>query len=343
MSAASAQPQVSYSQRFEDFYLLACFPDQAEGFYIDIGAGHPVFDNVSFAFYLRGWSGIAVEPNPALAALARAVRPRDQVVEALVSDARGEADFYLVDDYHGLSTMDPAHAQRALDRFEKPSTPMRRKVTTLRDLCRDLDGPIDFLKIDVEGAEAAVIAGGDWAHVRPKVIVVEALAPYSLAPAWDSYEPTLFEHGYAYVRFDSLNRYYVQEDEAAILDRLREAPDSFEGQVQFRNFKPPLEDAGHPDAALAGLAARGVLTCLPLLPEGVLVELLTCGLADLDRPAVADDLAAAAERLCGEGRGIALPEALLAGSPSVRELYARITRTDAFRAACGRISASYAW
>ena len=42
---------VSYSQRFEDLYLGCCFPDQRDGFYIDIGAGHPVYDNVSFAFY----------------------------------------------------------------------------------------------------------------------------------------------------------------------------------------------------------------------------------------------------------------------------------------------------
>ncbi|NWG23742.1 MAG: FkbM family methyltransferase, partial [Pseudorhodoplanes sp.] len=86
---------ISYSQRFEDFYLLSCFGERADGFYIDIGAGHPVFDNVTFALYLRGWRGIAGEPNPALAALSRGVRPRDEVVEALVSDTPGEADFHL--------------------------------------------------------------------------------------------------------------------------------------------------------------------------------------------------------------------------------------------------------
>lgn len=332
---------LSYSQRFEDLFLLACFPERADGFYVDIGAGHPVFDNVSFAFYLRGWRGIAVEPNPSLAALARAVRPRDTVVEALVSDAEGEADFFLVEDYHGLSTMNAAHAQQAKDRFDKPSQALRRKVTTLRALCADAPA-IDFLKIDVEGAEAAVIAGGDFARMRPKAIVVEALAPYSLAPAWDSYEPTLFSNGYRYVRFDTLNRYYVHESEPDILRRLAEAPD-FEGRTQFRNFKAPLEDATHPDAALAGLLARAALTRLPLLPEATLIDLLTLGVPDLDRTATAEDLASIAERLLGTGRGSGLPRALLEGPPSVRELYARIARTDDFRAACGRISASYAW
>ena len=65
-------PPLSYAQRFEDFHLWRCFGGQTDGFYIDIGAGHPVYDNVSFAFYLAGWRGISVEPNPALAALSRA-------------------------------------------------------------------------------------------------------------------------------------------------------------------------------------------------------------------------------------------------------------------------------
>ena len=68
---------ISYAQRYEDMHLLRCFGAQPTGFYIDTGAGHPVYDNVSFAFYLRGWRGITVEPNPWLSQLSEAVRPRD--------------------------------------------------------------------------------------------------------------------------------------------------------------------------------------------------------------------------------------------------------------------------
>src|SRR5215475_499613 len=85
-----ATPTVSYAQRFEDLYLMRCFAGGSDGFYIDIGSGHPVYDNTSFAFYLKGWHGITVEPNPRLARLTRAVRPRDRHVEALVGAAVGE-------------------------------------------------------------------------------------------------------------------------------------------------------------------------------------------------------------------------------------------------------------
>src|SRR5437773_5909107 len=114
-------PLTSYAQRYEDLHLPRAFGEQAGGFYIDIGAGHPVFDNVSFGFYLRGWSGVTVEPNPWLAQLARAVRPRDRHVEALVGATAGEATFYLVEDFHGFSTMIESHAQAAQREFGKSS------------------------------------------------------------------------------------------------------------------------------------------------------------------------------------------------------------------------------
>src|SRR5258707_14113453 len=110
-------PLISYAQRYEDMHLLRALGEQAGGFYIDIGSGHPVYDNVSFVFYLRGWRGITVEPNPWLAQLSRAVRPRDHHVEALVGAAPGEATYYRVRDYHGLSTMIETNAPAAQAEF----------------------------------------------------------------------------------------------------------------------------------------------------------------------------------------------------------------------------------
>ena len=71
-------------------HLLRAFGEQASGFYIDIGAGHPVYDNVSFAFYLRGWRGVTVEPNPWLAQLSEAVRPLDVRIQSLVGEKPGK-------------------------------------------------------------------------------------------------------------------------------------------------------------------------------------------------------------------------------------------------------------
>ena len=343
----SVQPTISYAQRYEDLHLLRAFGEQASGFYIDIGAGHPVYDNVSFAFYLRGWRGITVEPNPWLAQLSEAVRPADTRVASLVGAALGEATYYRVDDFHGLSTMIESNARAAQTEFGKRSQAMTMPVTTLRALCeRHAPPAIDFLKIDVEGAEREVLAGGDWRRFRPKVVVAEALAPVTMAPAWHAWEPLLMDQGYRFALFDGLNRYYVAEEHAALAERLAAAPGSFDGVTPFRQFKPALEDASHPDHRLANLFAGLDMVRLPLLPTLDLAERLMAGLAPAVLISAADEaaIAAAHRRLFGPPAAPSWAGSLgLAPPATVRELYCSAVASAPFRAACGRISASSAW
>src|SRR5262245_1102858 len=341
-----ATPTVSYAQRFEDLYLMRCFAGGSDGFYIDIGSGHPVYDNTSFAFYLKGWHGITVEPNPDLARLAKAVRPRDRHVEALLGATVGEATFYLVDDFHGLSTMIEGHAHAAQAQFGKSSRPITRPVTTLDELCRQhAPSTFEFLKIDVEGAEREVLLNGDWHRFRPKVVVAEALAPYTLAPAWPAWEPFLAQHGYRYVWFDSLNRYYLAEEAIELAHCFEAAPISFEDVFQFRSVKPALADPIHPDHRLAKLLAGNDMTRLPLLEREVLLELVTVGVgsAALEQPAGAAGITGAIERLFGPDAGLSREDLRLPVLPRLREVYAALVESDQFRTACGRISASYAW
>jgi FkbM family methyltransferase len=336
---------ISYAQRFEDLYLMRCFGNRTDGFYIDIGSGHPVYDNMSFAFYLMGWHGITVEPNPWLSRLTRAVRTRDRHIEALVGATAGEATFHLVNEFHGLSTMIAAHARAAQTQFGKTSQAITVPVTTLKQLCEQhAPASFEFLKVDVEGAEPDVLLNGDWQRYRPKVVVVEALAPYTLAPAWEAWEPFMAKHGYRYVLFDSLNRYYLADEASDLAPCFASAPASFD-IFQFRDTKPALADAAHPDHRLATLVARAAMIQLPLLDRNVLFELITANipLETLESPAGADDIAGAIERLFGPNAGISARDVTLPPAPRLRDVYAALIDSDQFRAACGRISASYAW
>jgi FkbM family methyltransferase len=329
---------------------MRCFGERAEGYYVDIGSGHPVYDNVSFAFYLKGWSGITVEPNPWLAQLSRAVRPRDRHVEALIGAARGEATLHLVREFHGLSTMVAGNAQAALREFGKASDAITVPLTTLTDICHgQAPAAFEFLKIDVEGAEKDVLLGGDFRRYRPKVVVIEALAPATLAPAWQEWEAILTAQAYRYVWFDTLNRYYLAEEAGELAGAFASAPRSFEGAKAFRDTRPAREDDTHPDHRLAVLLGDAAMTRLPLFERGLLVELMTASLpaAEVDRPAREGDLREVLARLFGPEMAAAAAEQIkdlrLPPDPSVRSLYAAIAETDLFRAACGRISASYSW
>jgi FkbM family methyltransferase len=337
------RPAISYAQRYEDLHLWRCFDGQRDGFYIDVGAGNPVYDNVSFSFYLGGWRGIAVEPNPALAALGRAVRPRDYLYEGLAGTSAGEATLYLQHEFHGLSTTIAEQARIAEKELGCSAETLTRPVTTLAALCEaHAPATFDFLKIDVEGAEADVLRGADFRRFRPKVIVVEAYKPISMAPAFGEWEPLLAEHGYSTAWDDELNRYYVANEAGALAGALATGPASYPDVPKVSSFKPATDSQAHPDHALA-LALRSLdLAKLPLASGAVLFDMLTAGVADLDRPASEKDFAAITGKLLGQPPAMQQIPSLQFGE-TVRDAYRRIIDSDAFRAASGRISASYAW
>ena len=46
-----------YSQEGEDMILSKIFGGQKSGFYVDVGAHHPLRFSNTYLFYLRGWGG----------------------------------------------------------------------------------------------------------------------------------------------------------------------------------------------------------------------------------------------------------------------------------------------
>src|SRR4030095_15334105 len=203
----SIKRPLSYAQNMECYHLDSAFAGATQGRYIDIGGGHPVSGSVSFWFYQRGWSGIVVEPQPDLAALHRRLRPRHALVEAVISRTSGETEFFKVDRLHGLSTTIRGNAEAAGQHgvgFEN----MKLESISLAGLCRTYAiDRVDFLKVDVEGAERDVLESADWSKCRPRIVVLEAVTPLSNAPAWSDWEPLLLNQDYRFVLFDTLNRF----------------------------------------------------------------------------------------------------------------------------------------
>lgn len=83
---------VSHSQNGEDVLLDRLFPRDYQGFYVDVGANHPLYDSVTKHFYDLGWSGINLEPG-SISELLASERSRDITLQIAASDHEGEAEF----------------------------------------------------------------------------------------------------------------------------------------------------------------------------------------------------------------------------------------------------------
>ena len=322
--------QISYAQNLEDYHLDLVFAGQSGGTYVDVGGGHPVADNVSFWFYLKGWRGLVVEPQQALADIYAHVRPRDHTVSCLAGRADGEAEFHVVETLHGFSTTVKEHATHA-SQFGAAFKTIRKPVRMLASLCGDagLD-LIDFLKIDVEGAEADVLAGMDFERFRPRVVMIEAMAPGTFQEAWSGWEADLLARGYRFAFFDNLNRCYVAEEEAALAERFPTQPAAWDQVGHLWDCGRAPDKPEHPDHALAKILQSGFFAALPSLDPTLLRGLIERGLeatkAGPFSPAVAATLLGSAE----------FPR-----PPSPAPDLAALIGTDELRAALGRIACAY--
>jgi FkbM family methyltransferase len=230
-------PFTSYAQNGEDVLLRRVFSLDQPGFYIDVGAAHPVYDSVSKAFSLHGWSGINIEPLSDLHKMLCEDRPRDINLQIGLSDRQGRLPFFEVPSCNGWSTLSAEVAANlavtGVDVVER-SIP----VQTLADVCAEhVRQPIDFLKVDVEEHEAQVIAGADWHRWRPRVVVVEATRQNSPTPNHQTWEPRLLAADYLFAFFDGLNRYYVRSEDRAWLPKLAVPANVFDDYVCIRHVQ----------------------------------------------------------------------------------------------------------
>ena len=104
---------------------------------------------------------------------------------------------------------------------------------------------IDFLKVDVEGAEAEVVCSWDPVRFPARVVVVETVTPYVAGVSQEGWEGHLTGAGYRQVLFDGLNRFYVAGDEelAAVLSVPANVLDAHEpiGYRRVRDYAASLE------------------------------------------------------------------------------------------------------
>ncbi|WP_322403013.1 FkbM family methyltransferase [Massilia luteola] len=222
---------ISYAQNNEDVLLWRALGHVRDGFYIDVGANDPVEHSVTKAFYDAGWRGINIEPLPAHIAAFDAQRPGDVNLAVAAGSEAGTLTLYDVPAVRGWAS--PERSVADLHRAEGHAVAeLTVPVLTLADVCAEhVHGDVHFLKIDVEGFEGEVLRGMDFTRWRPWVLVIEATLPNSRATNHASWEHLVTDRRYRYAWFDGLNRYYVAEEHAELMDSFGIQPNVFDDYI----------------------------------------------------------------------------------------------------------------
>ncbi|GAB3513151.1 hypothetical protein GCM10027341_54800 [Spirosoma knui] len=201
--------RTGFSQEGEDQILAQYFYGLDTGFYLDIGAYHPINYSNTYKFYLQGWRGINLDAMPGSMAAFNEVRPRDINVETGLAERESTATYHIFSQT-GINTFSE---EFAAEMVAKGYTLVQKKVVKMRTLQSVLaeflpaNQSIDFLSLDVEGFELDVLRSNDWSLYRPRLIVVESLQLKNKA-ALDTY---LGQVNYERVANTVNNLYYADK------------------------------------------------------------------------------------------------------------------------------------
>jgi len=169
----------SYSQEGEDMILKRIFEETKKGFYVDIGAHHPIRFSNTYYFYKLGWSGINVDAMPGSMKIFKRKRPRDINLEISVSSDDNIQTYYVFNEpaLNGFDQYISEQRDEASDAYKIIKKIDLRTKTLSSILAENLpkDKKIDFMTIDVEGLDLNVINSNDWVRFKPTVVFIEIL------------------------------------------------------------------------------------------------------------------------------------------------------------------------
>ena len=200
-----------FSQTAEDVILQIYLPEK-HGFYLDIGAGRPITGSNTFALYLRGWRGVCIDPISVNSRLQKIFRPKDEILNILISSQESEIDFWEFEPYE-YSTASRAVADRVkLYPGIRLLSYSKKLVKPLSSIAPNLS-PLEpgLLSVDVEGFDLEVLKSNDFMKFRPRVICVEEWEA-TLGDHLDSeIETLLIQNNYKRKAWTGLSSVYVEK------------------------------------------------------------------------------------------------------------------------------------
>ena len=165
----------SYAMDGEDIAINVFNKKLEKGFYVDIGAHHPIQRNNTHLLFKKGWEGINIDINKFSIDLFNFLRPEDLNLQIAVSDKEGELSFYYQKKFSQLNTTDKEIAKENFQGNYQEKKVKCQTIQNILDNSKYSNKKIDFLNIDVEGAEMKVLNTLNFEIYDPSLICVEIL------------------------------------------------------------------------------------------------------------------------------------------------------------------------
>ena len=204
-----SKPGTYQAQHGEDRWLEHYFRGAKSGFFVEVGAYDGLVLSNTFFLESLGWRGILVEPVPEKARRCRENRPHARVFEcaAVAPGTPAEIQFDLVEggEVYSTSAMTPEHAARLVE-YGLTRRSIAVSTRTLDSILEEVAPKrVDFVSIDVEGAELDVLRGFDLDVWHPRVVMIEVNTPRRS----DEIARLFRSAGYVYLTSLGINDVYV--------------------------------------------------------------------------------------------------------------------------------------
>ena len=175
LNQAKVPSEAAKGQLKQDIAALVCNAFKRDGYFVDIGAADGIYSsNTAMLEDVFGWDGICAEANPHFHADLRANR-RCAVDDRCVWTATGEMlSFHFAHDTL-LSTLSDFVDCDYHAAAREPADVGTVKTVSLNDLLATHGAPshVDFLSIDTEGSERAILEAFDFSTTTFGFICVE--------------------------------------------------------------------------------------------------------------------------------------------------------------------------
>jgi Methyltransferase FkbM domain len=167
----------SYSQEGEDRILDRLLASAPKGFYVDVGAHHPMRFSNTFLFYRRGWHGVNIDAMPGSMRLFDKYRSRDTNIEAGIGLETATVPFYVFNE-PALNSFDRELSESRDVGPYKIEKIIDVRVSPLKDVLRGhlpREDVRSFLTVDVEGRDLEALRSNDWSTFRPSYVLAESV------------------------------------------------------------------------------------------------------------------------------------------------------------------------